>query len=177
MAVAALFPDLLGREFDGLDARVRAVHGGAPRVLRGSATIERGTSVLARFFCAIAFLPRNQCCKSAVVEIVTMPDGEQWTRHFGESAPMRSRLRARGDLLVERLGPVTMAFELVARDGGIDWVLRRVAALGCPLPLRWFRVASRSGVRAGRYQFLVLAELSGVGRIIRYEGELDSEAV
>jgi len=63
------------------------------------------------------------------------------------------------------------------REGGIDWLLRRVAAFGCPLPLKWFRVVSRSGVIGDRYQFMVLAELVGVGQIIRYEGTLDCESI
>jgi hypothetical protein len=174
---AALFPALLGAEFAALDAQVRSVHDGASRYLSGTATIERGTSALARLMCALASLPGNQVHDRVEVWIETLPDGERWTRWFGGSAPMRSRLHAQGDLLVERLGPVTMNFKLIAREGGIDWLLRGVSVLGCPLPLRWFRVVSRSGVHGTRYQFAVLAELGGVGRIIRYEGELDREPV
>jgi len=173
----ALFPSLLGGEFAALDAQVRSVHGGASRQLSGTATIERGPSMLARLMCHVAMLPRNQVRERVAVRIETLSDGERWTRYFGNSAPMRSKLYAQGNLLVERLGPVTMSFELVAREGGIDWLLRGVVILGCPLPLRWFRVASRSGVNGTRYQFVVLADLAGVGRIIRYEGDLDCESV
>jgi len=172
-----LFPSLLRGEFEKLDGRVRYVHGGAPRQVSGSATIERGSTILARLMCTVASLPRNQVRDRVEVEIEKEEDGERWTRRFGNSAPMHSRLHSERGLLVERLGPITMRFELVARNGGIDWSLRRVAVCGCPLPLKWFRVASRSGVKGDRYQFVVLAELAGVGRIIRYEGELDCESV
>jgi hypothetical protein len=90
---------------------------------------------------------------------------------------MSSTLCGRMGLLEERLGPVSMSFQLLARAGGIDWVLRRVAFLGCPLPVRWFRVVSRSEARADCYHFAVEAELVGVGPVIRYEGALGCEPV
>ncbi len=171
--MAALFPMLLGSEFDSLHSRVKAVHGGAVKLLGGVGTIERGPSLIARLLCALAMLPQDQAALQVEVEISALADGERWTRRFGTSAPMRSVLRARNGLLVERLGLLTMSFRLTPRDGGIDWLLVRIAGLGCPLPRRLFRISTYSGVRRDRYQFMVDAALAGVGKLIRYEGELD----
>ena len=48
------------------------------------------------------------------------------------------------------------------------------AMLGIPLPTRWFQVSARVDMHLGRYHFLIDSSLSGVGRIVRYEGFLDA---
>ena len=177
MAGAGLMPALLGGQWQTLEPAVLAVHGGGSRRLGGTATVERGRSIMARLMCAVASLPRDQVEGPVMVAIEASADSERWTRRFGRSAPMRSTLCAREGLLVERLGPVTLRFALVARDGGIDWDLKGVAVLGCPLPLKLFQVVSRSGASGGRYRFEVRAALAGVGPVIRYQGELDCESL
>jgi Domain of unknown function (DUF4166) len=170
---APLFKTLLGREFDALDARVREVHDGQSRRLRGVATIERGTSLIARLLCASALLPRNQKALPVTVQITISDHGEIWTRCFDTSAPMRSTLRECSGFLVERLGLATMKFWLERRGGGINWCLCGISAFGCSLPLSWFRIATYTGANRGRYCFDVYAELRGIGKLIRYQGELD----
>jgi hypothetical protein len=163
----------MGREFDALDPRVREVHDGQSRELRGVATIERGTSLIARLFCASALLPRNQSALPVAVEIRVSDQGETWIRRFHTSASMRSTLHERSGFLVERLGLATMKFRLERHGGGINWRLCGISALGCPLPLNWFRIITYTGVNRGRYCFDVYAQLRGIGKLIRYQGELD----
>ena len=81
-----------------------------------------------------------------------------------------------GQLLVERLGPGTLEFRLVVREGTLEWVLEHIEAFGIALPLKWFRIAATIKARDGRYHFVVDSELIGVGRIVRYEGLLDAAA-
>jgi hypothetical protein len=169
-----LFPSLLGATFQRLDPPVRAVHGGSSRRLRGTATVERGHSLFARILCAIASLPRSANRVAIEVQINTDGQAERWTRYFGDCRPMQSRLHhGNRDVLVERLGPAVMVFQLREHDGGIAWSLIRISALGIGLPSRWFMVTAFSGARADRYTFTVDAALRGAGRIIRYDGELD----
>jgi hypothetical protein len=171
--LSGLFPTLLGHDLEALHASVRRAHSGQALTLRGTATIARGPSLLARLLCRLASLPRNQLQEPLTVTIEVLTAAERWTRHFGQSAPMRSTLRVRDGLLVESLGLTTMRFRLTARDGGIDWTLVRIAGLGIPLPCRLFRIATRSGVTNDRYAFQVTAAVVGIGELIRYEGELD----
>jgi hypothetical protein len=168
-----LFPSLLGETFQRLDAPVRAVHGGSSRRLRGTATVERGHSLFARILCAMASLPRSADRVPIEVQINTDSQGERWTRFFGDCRPMQSRLHGNRDLLVERLGPAVFVFRLREHGGGIAWSLIQISALSIQLPIRWFTVSAFSGAHAGRYTFTVDAALRGVGRIIRYDGELD----
>jgi Domain of unknown function (DUF4166) len=168
-----LFPSLLGATFQRLDSPVRNVHCGSSRRLYGTATVTRGRSTLARILSAAASLPRTANQLAIEVQITTNERAENWVRYFGDSRPMQSTLCARHGLLVERLGPAELTFRLRERDGGIEWSLVQISALGMRLPIRWFAVTAYSGAHAGRYTFAIDAALRGIGRIIRYEGELD----
>lgn len=170
---SGLFPGLLGQGFQGLPVPVRNAHRGTDVALRGTATVERGTSMIAGFLCAITSVPRSMKAAPVVVRIAVDADGETWTRQYGSARPMRSRLCARGGLLVERLGPATMKFALTGDSGRIKWRLTGISLLGLPLPVKWFRVAATIEARDGRYAFTVEAAASGIGRIVRYDGELD----
>jgi hypothetical protein len=176
MTVAMLFPSLLGVEFAALDSCLRWVHSGGPRQLRGSVTVERGTSVLAKVLGVLASLPSAMTDAPIEVRIEVTEEGETWIRLFASHHLMVSTLQRDRGLLVERLGPAAFKFRLLVRDGRLDWVLEHVAAFGIALPLRWFRISATIDSRDGRYHFVVDSELRGVGRIVRYEGLLDAAA-
>jgi Domain of unknown function (DUF4166) len=135
--------------------------------------VERGTSIIAGCLCAITSVPKSITAAPVVVQIEANAGGETWTRRYGSARPMRSRLSAKDGQLVERLGPATMAFALTTDAGRILWRLSAISLLGLPLPVSWFRVAATIEARAGHYAFTVEAAASGVGRIVRYDGELD----
>jgi hypothetical protein len=101
---------------------------------------------------------------------------ETWTRRFAHGR-MRSRLaRSRGGhRLHERLGPVTLHFELCRDGDAVDWRLCGGQLLGLPLPRAWFgTVRSRSGAQGGRYAFQIDAHLPLLGQLIAYRGWLES---
>jgi hypothetical protein len=173
---APLFRSLLGAAFEDLDPRLRWVHGGEPRVLRGMATVERGTTCAATVLCALASLPRTMHNAPIEVRIEVTGHGERWTRSFGQGRAMRSTLRRGGNFLVEQLGPAKLKFVLGVRETGLEWTLARITLARIPLPVEWFRVTARAGVRTGRYHFLIDSAVRGIGRIVRYEGELDAGA-
>ena len=81
---------------------------------------------------------------------------------------------ADGKQLHERLGPVTLCFEL-RRDGeAIDWRLRGGRLYGVPLPRALFgRVLSRSGAENGRYAFRIDTRLPVLGQLVAYRGWLE----
>jgi hypothetical protein len=176
MPSASLFAGVLGADFAALDPCLRQVHGGEPRRMRGSVSVERGTSLVARALGALASLPL--AVTDAPIEVrIEVTDGvERWIRVFPNGRRMASTLHCNGDLLVERLGPAVLEFRLSVSGGGIRWMLEHISAFGIPLPLRWFRISATIDSRNGRYHFFVDSELRGVGRIVRYEGLLDAEA-
>jgi hypothetical protein len=147
---AALFRSLLGADFEDLDPRLRWVHGGESRVLRGTATVERGTTFAAAVLCALASLPRTMHDAPIEVRIEVTGQGERWTRMFGQGRAMRSTLRRSGNFLAEQLGPAKLKFILGVRKTDLEWTLVRISLAGIPLPVEWFRVTARVGVRSNR---------------------------
>jgi hypothetical protein len=176
MRASTLFHSVLGAQFAALDPCLRWVHSGESRRLRGSVTVERGSSVVARMLGFLASLPAAMWKAPMEVRIEASGTGEKWVRLFAGQHLMVSTLTRDGELLVERLGPAALKFRLVVRDGTLEWVLEHIAAFGIALPLKWFRIAATVNARDGRYHFLVDSELIGVGRIVRYEGLLDAAA-
>jgi Domain of unknown function (DUF4166) len=170
-----LFPRLI-RGFDDLPAALREAHGTESETrFTGRCDIERGTGVLARAMAAAASLPRAG--RDVPVRVTMRRDGERefWTREFA-GRPMRSTLRARGDVLEESLGPMRFRFALRANDGGIDWKVVGVRALGMALPVAWFSsVGARESASGGRYCFDIRAGMPLVGLLVRYRGVLDVE--
>lgn len=173
---SALFPDLLGEQWHALAGPVRRMHGDA-RCVRASgiADVSGATHVPARLLRRLLGLPEPGPAQALEVVIERHADHETWTRRFAHGR-MRSRLaRSRGgDRLHERLGPVTLHFDLRREGDGVDWRLRGGRLLGLPLPRAWLgTVRSRSGAHAERYAFHIDAHLPLLGQLIAYRGWLE----
>jgi hypothetical protein len=172
MTRRALFPGLLGEGFSSLHPHLRTVHGGQSGRWTGRASVHRGSNPLARVAASVARLPSTQLDEPVTVTIDAHDGREVWTRHFGAAAPMRSTLHCTHGLLVERMGLLSLHFQVNVRNGGMSWYLRRAAFLGLPLPRRLFKVQAQVDAGAG-YRFFVAVGIAGIGEMIRYEGELD----
>jgi hypothetical protein len=172
MTRRGLFPGLLAEGFSSLHPHLRTVHSGQSGRWTGRASVHRGSQPLARIAATVARLPRNQINEPVTVTIDVCDGKEIWTRHFGGASPMRSTLHRRRGLLVERMGLLSLHFQVNVRNGGMSWHLRRAAFLGLPLPRRLFQVQAQVDAGMG-YRFFVAVGLAGIGEMIRYEGELD----
>jgi hypothetical protein len=167
-----LFPDLLGESFETLDAPLQRVHRGDSGVYHGWATVERGSSGLARLGCRLAGLPRGAHDLPLRVELRATDGRETWTRWFEGSPAMRSRLEANRGQLVERLGPAVVGFAVRVSGGELHWEATHLKVLGVPLPRSAFDLHARVHGADGMYHFAIEARFRGVGRLIRYEGVL-----
>lgn len=173
MTVKALFPSRLGAAFEQLDPRLQWVHNGDSRDLRGTVTVERGSSVLAKILSALTSLPPPLRDAPIRVQIEMEDDQERWIRTYAGTHRMSSTLSKSDDALEERVGPASLIFRLVAHNAGMDWQLQRVSMCGVALPAKWFEISARVDIQSGRYHFLIDSAVRGVGRIVRYEGLLD----
>lgn len=140
---------MLGPAFATLAGPVQALHA-APLPCRyvGQARIVRGRHWLVPLLAALARLPQDGDALPTEVAFNHYRQGEQWARRFGRW-PMVSRLWAHEGHLREQLGAVRFEFALQAREGGIDWSVRRVWAFGL-LPLRHGGLRACSVGRPGR---------------------------
>lgn len=173
----ALFPALLGDEaWHALPPAVRAMHGAAARLeASGIADVTGADHLPARCLRRLLGLPAPGPQQALALTIKRCGTRETWTRRF-TGRKMQSVLdrRTGSPLLYERLGPARLGFALCRDGDAIDWQLRSLHVLGMPMPraLRG-RVLSRSGMRDGRYHFLVDVHLPLLGRLIAYDGWLE----
>lgn len=172
--IPALFPTLLGSEWNALDEPVRRMHGDAPRLrARGEADVGGAANTAARLLRYVVGLPAPGTQRPLEFSIEREGNREIWKRNFTGST-MRSVLGPAGDRLREQLGPMAFLFDLHRDDNAIDWKLRSVRLLGIPLP-QWMsgEVLSRSGSRDGRYAFEVDVQLPLIGTLVSYRGWLE----
>ncbi len=172
--VPALFPMLLGSEWDALDESVRKMHGDTPHLrARGEADVGGATNLVARLLRHVLRLPSPGARRPLEFSIERNWNREVWQRDFSGSL-MRSVLDHAGGRLRERLGPMAFLFELRRNGNAIDWKLRGTRLLGVPLP-RWMSgdVLSCSGFRDGRYAFEVHVQMALIGTLVSYRGWLE----
>ena len=171
---AALFPMLLGSEWNTLDESVRRMHGDAPSLrARGEADVGGAANIAAHMLRRIVGLPKPGTRRQLEFSIERKGHRETWRRNFSGSI-MCSVLDHSGGHLREQLGLMTLLFDLHRDGDAIDWQLRGTRLLGIPLP-RWIsgEVLSRSGSRNGRYAFEVDVRMPLIGTLVSYRGWLE----
>jgi len=167
-----LYQRVMGERFTGLPAAVRTMHqvigdGGA----RGTATVTRGTSSLARLVGKIVGFP--PAGEHALHVTFTERDGaETWTRDFSGRC-FSSRLRQVGSHLTEQFGPMRLYFDLPSTANGLEMAMRRWSVFGLPMPMA---LAPRSDAREWSededFCFDVPIALPLIGQIVHYRGRL-----
>lgn len=171
---SALFPMLLGAEWNALDGPVRRMHGDTPRLqAHGEADVSGATNVPARLLRRLLGLPAPGPQRRLDLSIERSGSHETWRRNFAGSQ-MRSKLAPVGGRLRERLGPMTFRFALCRDHHAIEWQFCGARFAGLPLPRRMLgSVRSRSGSRDGRYTFEVDVRIPWIGNLVSYHGWLE----
>ncbi len=169
----SLYQQLLGPVFDQLQKPLQDIHDRRSRKrYTGLCRVLSGEGWVAAAVARAASLPTVQGETSVSVLIERDAQRETWTRRFGTHV-MRSTLEARDRFLEERLGLMTLTFDLRVDDTGIEWVVKRARVLFLPLPAKWFAgCTAKESIADGRYRFDVRAEFPGVGLIAYYQGWL-----
>lgn len=173
MNAPPVFQRVLADAFDKLPPPLQRIHDArATKKLAGRADVERGPHWLVRLLAPVASLPPSARDTPLTVVIEAHGSHEVWSRNF-DGHVMRSRLWANGNLLAERLGPVTLLFALTVEQGRLEWRVAGARYLGVPMPASWFKGATATEqLIDGRYTFDVRATLPIVGVLVRYRGWL-----
>ena len=130
---------------------------------------------MSRLLATLLRLPRTGDDQVLRVTFRAAGDTEIWERSF-DGAVFRSVQDERGGLMRERVGPSTLVFALDAAGDGLALKLRRVHAMGIPLPRMLLpTVVTLESEQEGRYSFDVEASLPMAGLLIRYRGWLERQ--
>ncbi|GIL38256.1 SDR family oxidoreductase [Roseiterribacter gracilis] len=172
---APLYARILGTAWDALPAEIRAMHD-FTGAARGHASVERGTSWLARMAGRLMGFPAANADVPVQVQFTERDGTETWTRSFGSETFSSDQFAGRGrseHLVCERFGPLIFAMALVVDGGTLRLVLRRWSAFGIPLPM-WFcpRSNAHEHVEDGKFHFFVEISHPLAGLIVRYRGWL-----
>lgn len=175
---APLFRRILGRAWDDLPERVRALHARAgAHAWEGVASVERGRGLPARAVAALFRFPRAAAAVPLRVEIAPRGERSMWRRRFAGRGFTSVLGAGRGRferLLVERFGPFAFGVALVRDGETLRYVVRRWSAFGVPMPRAWAPGgATREYDDAGRFGFDVEIRAPLAGLIVRYKGWLE----
>ncbi len=172
----------LGSAFAALPAPVRALHDATgPRRWTGSATVTRGSGLVARLVCAMIGFPDT--AQDTPVTVVVAPEagGERWTRTIGGRtfASVHSAGTGRDRyLLVERFGLAAVSLALVRDGARLLFVPRRWSILGLPMPGFLLPTGETFETEIdGRFAFDVTIRVPFAGLIVAYRGTLEPDAL
>jgi hypothetical protein len=170
----SLYRRILGQRFEILPPVVQQMHdiigdAGAS----GTATVVRGSSMLAKLICGLMRFP--PAGKTDLHVAFAERNGvETWTRSFDKHV-FSSQLSQSGAMLVERFGPLRFYFDLETSEAGLQMILRRWSVVGVPLPLRLAPACTGTETADGSvFCFDVAIALPLVGPVVRYAGRLQS---
>lgn len=168
-----LYGRIMGADFARLPGAVRALHRvNGELAAAGTAEVIRGRNPLAWLIGRLVGFPPAGSGIPVTVWMREEGGVETWRRDFGGVA-FESRLAQRGDLLVERFGPIRFAFALKREEDGLSMHFRRWWLGPLPMP----RLLLPSGVarefeQDGRFHFDVPIALPLIGLLVHYRGSL-----
>lgn len=177
--MSALFPAVLGDDFEQLHPAVAKFHGTGPGArAEGLFRITRGNGP---FFYAMGWimrLPQPAVAVPVTLQITACPRGEHWNRNFGTQS-FQSQMWEEGGTLIEAVGCVHFAFQLREEAGALLFRTIGCKVMGLSMPYCiWPRIhvcASPSNTVPESYDvfsILVTLSLPLLGLIVKYEGEL-----
>ena len=170
----AVYPQVMGDEFETLDPIVRRFHSvsGIHRY-EGKVSIEGATTLPGRLVAWLGRLPPTTPPARFSFTIDATPSQEIWTRYF-PSRIMRSVLTVDGNQLIEKLGMFRLRFNLVSDNGRLRMQLLRITAFGIPCP-RWLfpQVLAEERGSEGHFHFDIRMHAPFAGQVVRYRGHLE----
>ena len=176
MAPPSLYRRILGVRFDALPMVLRRFHDneGGGRAC-GTFRVERGPGRLRNAIASMLGMPHAGSDVTVRLRVVAEGDRERWIRDFTGHRVMTVQW-ARGDLLMERSGPVSFACALVFDGSRLRYEFRRAWFAGIPIP-RWLSPGVGSYVDAGDAGWRVVVRVLApvLGEFVRYEGSVEPE--
>ena len=184
---AALYPGLLGAAWNGLDERVRRMHGLDRAEGAGVFRIQRGHGILARLMASLLGFPRAGEAVPTRLVVRSQPyrgtTCEIWQRTFGQHELVSRQYAGRDGLLAECFGCLELRLRLQAVGGALCFLPAGSALALCGLRIRLpgrmspkveGRVAAAPGA-GDRLEVSVSVDAPLAGLLLAYDGYLEME--
>lgn len=168
-----MYETLLGADtWQSLPSPIRAVH--SPGRACGRLTVRRGRSLAARLVGALCRFPAAGADTPLALRVSADRGRLTWERRFG-SRCLSTAQTVEGALLQEQLGPFVCAFELLSRNGGIEFLQRSASLALGPWRARlpsWLAPRVRGRAQASGAGVEIDVEISAplVGLVLAYRG-------
>jgi hypothetical protein len=130
-----LYQRVLGDAWSRLPPALQAMH--SARSAEGTATIERGSSLLSKLIVVLFGFPPTGQDVPVSVEFQLHRNGEAWRRTFGCHSFVSFQYEGKGRserLLCERFGPFTFGLAAIIEGDDLRLVIRRWSLFGLPMP-------------------------------------------
>ena len=171
--VATLYQRVLGTRFGDLHPVLSRFHSSEVRIAgRGLFRVVYHPGWFRRMLLFATPFPPAGDGIEVMLEVSPTGVGERWVRSFA-GRPLVTWQTHRGDLLLERGGPLCFGLVLDVVAGGMTFRTRRTWFLGVPLP-RWMAptVEAEAIPNGEAWNVAVRLTLPLVGRLLDYEGEV-----
>lgn len=174
--MSRLYPQLLGAQYVLLAPVLRETHEHITQ-LRGTVSVTRGKSWLARALASLAGLPHacvDAPCRVDFVQDAGAPPGaERWVRDMAGSRFSSLLVPAGPREFDESFGWYRLRFRIELATGAVQFALQGMRVLGVPVPRRLLpRIVTRESGIDGAYVFAVQAHLPLLGLLVAYQGLL-----
>ncbi len=149
-----IYRALLEQDFEKLPPVLRVFHS-APgqRHAAGTMSIRRHSAFLAWL---VGFPPEGEQVP-VNLDVLATEDQETWTRSFGGTVRSSTQWAA-GGFLVEKAGPLCIAFQIRASEDSLTFESRRAKVWGIPVPVR-----IEASARGGETSWEVEVKIAHVG--------------
>ncbi|KQT56212.1 MULTISPECIES: SDR family oxidoreductase [unclassified Aureimonas] len=176
----SIYRRVLGPAIDELPAPVLDLHSGSSRRRwTGSASVRRGTGILARLVCAAFGFPETAEMVPATVTFTPEQGGERWTRTIGRATfhSLQSLGTGRDQyLLIEKFGIARFSIALVRDGKRLFFVPRRWSIWKIPMPMGLLPTGESFETEiSGRFAFDITIKAPVVGLVVAYRGTLEPE--
>ena len=167
-----LYQRVLGENFVQLPPVLRAFHA-LPRggQARGFVKVQHGRGWLRRVLARLLRLPPQGECVEVQLQVQTKKEGEIWVRHF-DGVPVQTMQWQRGDLLIEKAGPLCFAFHVGADENELRFDFAHNEIGGIRLPFSILRVDAVARGEENFWHIQVMIRAPRFGLLAEYRGEI-----
>lgn len=173
MSSQTLYQRVLGEDFARLPPVLQRFHSLTGRgCATGTVAVEHGAGVLRHSAATILRLPYEGQKVRLRLEVIPQGSSELWIRHFDHQR-LETLQWQEGPYLVEKAGPLCLAFQLVADADGLTFRLRHSQARGIRLA-RGLPMLVHAQARGAEEHWRIAVTISVplLGEVTTYRGEV-----